>query len=60
MKLDRLITPLAFLAITAAIVLMPAERSGWNVDGTISFLAFFGTFVAIFAIFTIGLNVQWG
>ncbi len=60
MKLDRLITPLAFLFVTAAIIIMPAERSGWNFDGTISFLAFFGTFVAIFAIFTVGLNVQWG
>ena len=56
----HLVTPLAFLAVTAAIVIMPAERSGWNFDGTISFLAFFATFVAIFSIFSIGLNVQWG
>jgi branched-chain amino acid transport system permease protein len=57
----RLITPVAFLAITAAIVIMPAERSGWEFrDAVIPFLAFFATFVAIYAIFSIGLNVQWG
>ena len=56
----RLITPLAFLAVTAAVVIMPAERSGWNLHSTINVLTFFGTFVAIYAILTIGLNVQWG
>ncbi|MCH7523365.1 MAG: branched-chain amino acid ABC transporter permease [Chloroflexi bacterium] len=39
---------------------MPLERSGWNVDSTVRFLAFFATFVAIFSIFSLGLNVQWG
>ncbi len=60
LKAERLLTPLTFLAITAAVVIMPAERSHWNFDGTISFLASFGTTVAIFAIFALGLNVQWG
>jgi branched-chain amino acid transport system permease protein len=59
-KGERLITPLAVLAITAAVVLMPAERSNWDVNGVISFLTFFATFVAIYGIFTLGLNVQWG
>ena len=59
-KGERLITPLTVLAITAAVVLMPAERSNWDVNGVISFLTFFATFVAIYAIFTLGLNVQWG
>jgi branched-chain amino acid transport system permease protein len=59
-KGERLITPLTVLAITAAVVLMPAERSNWDVDGVISFLTFFATFVAIYGIFTLGLNVQWG
>ena len=57
---ERLITPLTVLAITAAVVLIPAERSGWDINGVISFLAFFATFVAIYGIFTLGLNVQWG
>ena len=59
-KGERLITPLTVLAITAAVVLMPAERSNWDAEGVISFLTFFATFVAIYAIFTLGLNVQWG
>jgi branched-chain amino acid transport system permease protein len=39
---------------------MPLERSGWNLGSTVRFLAFFATFVAIFSIFSLGLNVQWG
>ncbi|UCH87786.1 MAG: branched-chain amino acid ABC transporter permease [Dehalococcoidia bacterium] len=39
---------------------MPAERSGWNFDSVISFLTAFATTVAIFAVITLGLNVQWG
>ncbi len=60
LKGEKLITPLAFLVITAAVVLMPAERSGWDLGGVVSFLTFFATVVAIFSIFTLGLNVQWG
>ena len=69
----RLLTPLTFLAITAAIILIPAERSGWDfhVDlqlgviptfggGVINFLTFFATFVAIYGLLSLGLNVQWG
>jgi len=57
---ENLITPLAFLFITALVILMPAERSGWDLGGVVSFLTFFATTVAIFSIFTLGLNVQWG
>ena len=57
---EKLITPLAFLFITALVILMPAERSGWDLAGVVSFLTFFATTVAIFSIFTLGLNVQWG
>ncbi len=60
MKAGRLLTPLSFLAITAAVIIMPAERSGWNFDSVISFLTAFATTVAIFAVITLGLNVQWG
>ncbi len=59
-KGERLLTPLTFLVITAAVVIMPAERSGWNVSSTLNFLAFFATFVAIYGVLTLGLNVQWG
>src|SRR3989337_3026834 len=61
MKADRLITPLTVGAITLAVVLMPAERSGWEWrSSVIPFLATFATTVAIFAVFSLGLNVQWG
>src|SRR3972149_298465 len=60
LKGERLITPLTFPIITAFVVLMPAERSGWDLGGVVSFLTFFATTVAIFSIFTLGLNVQWG
>jgi branched-chain amino acid transport system permease protein len=59
-KGERLLTPVTFLAITAAVIIMPAERSNWDVNGVISFLTFFATFVAIYGIFSLGLNVQWG
>ncbi len=60
LKWGRLITPLAFLAITAALIFLPLERSGWNLGSTVRFLAFFATFLAIFSIYSLGLNVQWG
>jgi ABC-type branched-subunit amino acid transport system permease subunit len=60
LKGERLLTPFTVLVITAAVVLMPAERSNWDINGVISFLAFFATFVAIYGILSLGLNVQWG
>jgi len=60
LRLQAFITPVAVLAVTVAIVFLPLERSGWNITRTLNFLVFFGTFVAIYSIFTIGLNVQWG
>lgn len=57
---QRLLTPLVVVAITFAMILMPAERSGWELERTVSFLTFFATFVAIYAIIVLGLNVQWG
>jgi branched-chain amino acid transport system permease protein len=57
---EQLLTPVTFLVITLAVVLMPAERSGWDVQGVINFLTFFATFVAIYGVITLGLNVQWG
>ena len=59
-RAERLMTPLVFLLITAAVVFMPAERSGWDLSGVVSFLTFFATTVAIFSIFALGLNIQWG
>ena len=55
-----LITPLAFTLITVGVIFVPAERSGWDASGVITSLVAFGTTVAVFAVFAIALNVQWG
>ena len=60
MRVGRLLTPATVLLLTAALIIMPAERSGWDIGGVINFLTFFATFVAIYSLFTLGLNVQWG
>ena len=60
MKAERLVTPFTVLAVTAFVVAIPAERSGWDVSGVVTNLTFFATTVAIYAFFCLGLNVQWG
>jgi len=47
----------SLLDIPSTLVGVPA---GDDLVSTMSFLTFFGTFVAIYAILTLGLNVQWG
>ena len=59
MNLNRLITPLVLLVVAGLVIGLPAERSR-DFDGTINFLAIFATTVAIYGIFTLALNVQWG
>jgi branched-chain amino acid transport system permease protein len=59
MERGRLVAFLAVAAITAGIVGISANDSA-SLNGFISFLTVFITTVAIFAIFTLGLNVQWG
>lgn len=59
MQLSRLITPATLLVVTALVVGIPAERSH-SFNGTVNIVAFFATTVAIYAIFTLALNVQWG
>ncbi len=49
----------AIAAVTFAIVALPAERSH-SLEAVVSFLTPFLATVAIFAILSIGLNVQWG
>lgn len=55
-----LIAPLVILAVTALILGIPFERSGGDIGGTSSFYISFLTFTAIYAIFALGLNIQWG
>jgi branched-chain amino acid transport system permease protein len=59
MERGRLVPFLAVMAITAGIVGITANDSE-SLEGFISFLTVFLTTVAIFAIFALGLNVQWG
>ncbi len=47
----------SLLDIPSTLAAVPA---GDDLVSTMSFLTFFATFVAIYAIITIGLNVQWG
>jgi len=55
-----LIAPATVAVVTILLILIPYERSDGDVSGVMSFLVSFLTFVAIYAIFTLGLNVQWG
>jgi branched-chain amino acid transport system permease protein len=59
MARDRLLTLLAVSIITVGIVGISANDSE-TFGGFISFLTVFVTTVAIFAVFALGLNVQWG
>ena len=58
-KLGSLITPLAFALITAGVIFIPAERSGWDASGVIISLSR-SDYGGLFAVFAIALNVQWG
>lgn len=60
MRWDRIATPLVLFLVAFFVILLPFERSGGNVSGTVSFLAAFLTTVAIYGIFTLALNIQWG
>ncbi len=59
-RLSGLITPLAVITVTALVIGIPYERSGGDAGGVSSFFVSFLTFVAIYSIFTLGLNIQWG
>lgn len=51
---------LVIVAITAGVILIPYQRSGGDFNGTSLFFVEFLTFVGIYAMFTLGLNIQWG
>jgi branched-chain amino acid transport system permease protein len=59
MARDRLVPLLAVAVITFGIVGITANDSE-SLNGFISYLTVFITTVAIFAVFALGLNVQWG
>lgn len=59
-KPQRLVTPGTVLLVTLAVFIIPSERSNWDFDSVALTLTVFLTTVAIFSVFTLGLNVQWG
>ncbi len=60
MRADRIITPAVLFLVAFFVTAIPFERSGGDLNGTVSFLTTFLTTVGIYAIFTLALNVQWG
>jgi branched-chain amino acid transport system permease protein len=60
MRFERVATPTALFLVAFFVTLLPFERSGGDVSATISFLTVFLTTVAIYAVFVLALNVQWG
>jgi branched-chain amino acid transport system permease protein len=60
-----LVPALVIVAVTVALIVIPFERSpgafpDGDVSGTTTFFVGFLTFVGIYAIITLGLNIQWG
>lgn len=59
-KRNRFLTPAVIALTTFALVALPLERSGGDIGGTTDYLVQFGIVFLIFAIMTIGLNIQLG
>ncbi len=58
-RLSAVLPVLPALAITAAIIGMTADQSG-DFDSVVTIFISFLTVMAILAVFSLGLNVQWG
>ncbi len=60
------IAGLAACAVVAGLILFisydqsPGALPDGNISGTFSFFVLFLTFVAVYGVFTLGLNIQWG
>lgn len=59
-KFADLVPIVVIMVVTAGVVLIPFDRSGGDYGGTAKFFVSFLTVVGIYAIFTLGLNIQWG
>jgi branched-chain amino acid transport system permease protein len=57
---QAVIAPLVIIVVTALVIGIPFERSDGDISGTASFFVSFLTFAAIYALFALGLNIQWG
>ncbi|HSP55669.1 MAG TPA: branched-chain amino acid ABC transporter permease, partial [Dehalococcoidia bacterium] len=60
LRIAPLIAPAAIVAVTLTTIFMSWDQSGGDLSGVTSFYVSFVTAAAIYGIFTMGLNVQWG
>jgi branched-chain amino acid transport system permease protein len=60
LSLSTLTPAIVIIVITVLIIAIPYERSGGDSSGTFSFFVSFLTLVAVYSIFALGLNIQWG
>ena len=60
LKLVSLIAPAVIVLVTFLILFISYDQSNGNVTGSLNFFVLFLTFVAVYSIFTLGLNIQWG
>lgn len=59
-RLAALIPPAVIVLVTFLIIFISYDQSGGNITGSLNFFVLFATFVAVYSIFTLGLNIQWG
>jgi branched-chain amino acid transport system permease protein len=59
-RLSSLIPPAVILLVTFLILFISYDQSDGDVTGSLNFFVLFLTFVAVYSIFTLGLNIQWG
>jgi len=57
---NRIVSASVLFLVAFFVTALPFERSGFDAEGTVSFLTTFLTTVAIYGIFALALNVQWG
>jgi len=55
-----LVPPAIIVLVTFLILFISYDQSEGNVTGSLNFFVLFLTFVAVYSIFTLGLNIQWG
>lgn len=60
MRRSSLLAPAIIAVVTFLILFMSYDQSGGDVSGSLNFFVLFLTFVAVYSIFTLGLNIQWG
>ena len=59
-RLSSLIPAVIIALVTFLILFISYDQSEGNVTGSLNFFVLFLTFVAVYSIFTLGLNIQWG